>query len=150
MPSAQAMPFTSRQVVTSTAGDYVGSLLNGACLRLLPLLVISLLGSSANAYFYQAWTVALPLELIAFSMTSSFTVEAAANMNQIAAYSRRTLRHIALLIIPMALGLFLAAPFGLGLFGEIYAHEGTTLLRWLVLATPSLVVNTWYLSHAWC
>ena len=148
MPSAQATPVASPQVVTSTMGDYFGSLLAEACVRLLPLLVIGLLGSSANAYFYQAWIVALPLQFVAWSMTASFTVEAAANMNQIVAYSRRTLRHMALLTLPMALAIFLAAPFGLALFGEAYALEGTPLLRWLMLATPSVIVNVWYLSYA--
>jgi O-antigen/teichoic acid export membrane protein len=148
LPSAQAMPVTLRPMVTSTMGDYFGTLLAEACVRLLPLLVISLLGSRANAYFYQAWIVALPLQFIAWSMTSSFTVEASANINQIATFSRRTLRHMAILILPMALVIYLAAPFGLGLFGDSYAREGTLLLRWLVLATPSIIVNVWYLSYA--
>jgi O-antigen/teichoic acid export membrane protein len=148
IPSDQATPITTRQVVTSTTGDYFGTLLAEACARLLPLLVIGMLGSSANAYFYQAWIVALPLLFIPWSVITSFTVEAAANMSQIAVYSRRTLRHVALIVMPMALALFLAAPFVLGLFGEVYAHEGTTLLRWLALATPALIVNTWYLGYA--
>jgi O-antigen/teichoic acid export membrane protein len=147
MSSAQVIPVPSRQMVISTLGDYVGTLLADACVRLLPLLVISMLGSRANAYFYQAWTVALPLLFIAWSMTASFTVEAAANMNQIATYSRRTLRHMALLILPMAVVMFLAAPLGMGLFGEMYAREGTSLLRWLMLATPAIIINVWYLSY---
>jgi O-antigen/teichoic acid export membrane protein len=147
MPSAQVTPVTARQVVTSTTGDYIGTLLAEACVRLLPLLVVGLLGNSANAYFYQAWIIALPLQFVAWSMTASFTVEAATNMNEIAAYSRRTLRHMALLILPMALAIFLIAPLGLGLFGEAYAREGTPLLRWLMLATPPSIFNVWYLSY---
>ena len=55
---------------------------------------------------------------------------------------------MALLILPMAVAMFVAAPLGLGLFGEVYAREGTPLLRWLMLATPAIIVNVWYLSYA--
>lgn len=89
--STQATPITPRQVVTSVTGDHIGSLLAETCVRMLPLLVLNLLGKSANAYFYQSWMVATLLYFVAYSMASSFTVEAAANINQMALYSRQIL-----------------------------------------------------------
>jgi O-antigen/teichoic acid export membrane protein len=144
----QATTITPRQVVTSVTGDHIGTLLAETSARLLPLLVLERLGKSENAYFYQAWVIATTLYYVAGNMTSSFTVEAAANLGQIAVYSRRILLHMARLIAPMALAVFIAAPLGLSFFGAAYARESTTLLRWLSAAALPIIFNTWYLSYA--
>lgn len=146
--NTRATTITPRQVVTSVTGDHIGTLLAETSARLLPLLVLERLGKSENAYFYQAWVIATTLYYIAGNMTSSFTVEAAANLGQITVYSRRILLHMARLIAPMALAVFIAAPLGLSLFGAVYAREGTTLLRWLSAAILPVIFNTWYLSYA--
>jgi hypothetical protein len=76
-PATAGLLVTKRLMITSTMGDYVGSILAESSIRLLPLFVLTLLGGQANAYFYQAWTLALPFLFIAWGMTASFTVEAA-------------------------------------------------------------------------
>ncbi len=144
----QASVLAPRQVVASVAGDYLGSLAAETCVRLLPLLVLNRFGQSANAYFYQAWLLASILQFIAIGMTSSFTVEASAHLPQIATYSQRILKQMARLLLPLAAALFVAAPWGLALFGETYAREGTALLRWLALAQVPILLNTWYLGYA--
>ncbi|HEX9074396.1 MAG TPA: hypothetical protein VF932_01395, partial [Anaerolineae bacterium] len=145
---AQVSPFTKRQFVTSVAGDYSGSILAVTCVRLLPLLVISLQGNSASAFFYQAWIIATPLYDITSNVASSFTVEASANLAQIGAYSRRIILHKARLVLPMAAAIFVSAPFILSLFGAAYARESTDLLRWLALATVPVILNTWYINYS--
>ena len=143
-----ARPLTVREVALSSGGDHVGSLVAEAAARLLPLLIVAVLGASATAYFYQAWLVATTLGLLASGMTDSFTAEAAADRPNIGRHSRDILQYMALLIIPAALVLALGAPLILTLFGKTYAAEGTTLLRWLCLATPLVIFNSWYLAYA--
>ena len=144
----QAATITIRQMVRSVTGDHIGTLLAETCVRFLPLLVLAQLGNSANAYFYQAWLVANLLYLIAYSMTSSFTVEAAGDPKHIVSHSRRVLRQTARLVVPAAIVVFGTASFGLGFYGAVYAREGATLLRLLAIAAVPIVLNAWYLSYA--
>ena len=145
---ARVIRITPRQVIRSVTGDHIGTLLAETSARLLPLMVLLLLGKSANAYFYQAWLVANTLYYIAGNIANSFTVEAAANLSRLAVYSRRILWHMARLIVPAAIAIFIAAPLGLGFFGAAYAQQGTALLRWLAVAGLPIILNTWYLSYA--
>ena len=54
---------------------------------------------------------------------------------------------MALLILPVAALLAVAAPLVLTLFGRTYAAEGTVLLRWLCLSSPLVIFNAWYLAY---
>jgi len=146
--SVTTVPITARQALPSVTGDYLGSLLSDFCVRLLPLLVVTLLGNSAGAYFYQAWLVSTFLFLFASNMVSSFTVEAAASPAETVSYSRRILREMVYVIVPMVVVAVVAAPQILGLFGAAYAQEGVPLLRWLAIAALPAILNTWYLGYA--
>lgn len=146
--SAQTAPITVRQAMPSVTGDYVGSSLSEICVRMLPLLVVNLLGNRAGAYFYQAWLVSTPLFFFAYSMVASFTVEAAGSATGMATYSRRILRQMACLIVPLVVVVVAAAPQILGLFGTAYAQEGVPLLRFLALAALPAMLNIWYLGYS--
>lgn len=140
-------PVHRREVIRSTSGDYLGSLLYEAGVRIMPLLVLNRLGESFTAYYYQSWVVATPMYLVAVNMASSFAVEASADMDRIGQTSRRILRQMARLILPAAALLWLAAPLILSFFGQEYAAQATPLLRWLLLAALPLTLNTWYLNY---
>jgi O-antigen/teichoic acid export membrane protein len=146
--NSQSIPITKNEVIRSISGDYVGSLLVETCVRIMPLLVLQQLGSRSTAYYYQAWTVATPIYMVASSMMHSFVVEASANMNELPKISRKILKQMILLIVPAVLVVFLGARRIMSLFGSSYASESTRLLQWLVLATLPLIINYWFLSYA--
>lgn len=139
---------TLKEVATSVGGDHIGTILAETGIRILPLLVLNLLGKSASAYFYEAWLIGNTIYLIAYNFASSFAVEAASNRQQIVEISRRVLLQKARLVLPLALAVFIFAELGLNVFGADYAREGTALLRWLALATLPMVMNIWYLGYA--
>lgn len=145
---AGSAPLTVREIALSAGGDHIGSLVAETASRALPLVVVALLGAAANAYFYQAWLVAATWGLFAGSMTDSFIAEAAGDRANIGQYSRDILRQMATMILPAATVVALGAPLVLGLFGESYAAEGSTLLRVLCLSSPLVLFNTWYLAYA--
>ena len=144
----EAEALTIREVAWSSGGDHVGSLFAEAASRLLPLVIIGILGGSATAYFTTAWLVATTLQLLAGGITDSFTAEAAADCANIARYSRDALRYMAVLIAPAALVLGIGAPLLFAILPAEYGHQGASLLRWLCLASPLVVFNTWYLAYA--
>ena len=145
---ADAQPLTLREVAATSGGDHVGSLVAEAASRLLPVIVVAVLGAATTAYFFTAWLVATTLGLVAGSMTDSFTAEAAGDRANVRRYSHDILRHMAVVTISAAVVLAIGAPLILSLFGKNYAAQGTTLLRWLCLSSPLIVFNNWYLSYA--
>jgi O-antigen/teichoic acid export membrane protein len=148
-PPAEGLPpLTIREIATTSGGDHIGSLVAEAAWRLLPLVIVAVLGTAATAYFSSAWLVATTLGLIAGAMTDSYTAEAAADRSNIARYSRDIMRHMALIVISAAAVLAIGAPIILTLFGKAYASQGTTLLRVLCLSSPLIVFNNWYLAYA--
>jgi len=131
----------TRTLVRYFAGDYLGSLFFLASTTLLPLLVTRLAGAEANAYFYQAWIISFSLQMVAINTTTSLTVEAAHNERMLHAYGRRIFVSTVGLLGPAVAITVILAPHILRVFGEAYAREGATSLRFLSLAAlPSIVV----------
>lgn len=145
---SQTKAITRGELIKSTSGDYIGGLLAETSTRLLPLLVLYTLGENFAAYYYQAWNISSALLLLAASMTTSFTVEASANMAQLALHTRRILRQMVTLLVPAVLVVWFGAPLLLNLLGENYALESVSLLRWLVVSTLPYLLNSWYLSYS--
>lgn len=139
---------TVREIALSVGGDHIGTLLAETGIRVLPLLVLNLLGESASAYFYEAWLIGNTIYLVAYNFASSFAVEAASNRQEIATISRNVVIQKARFILPLAAGVFLFAHIGLNIFGADYAREGTALLRWLAAAAVPMILNIWYLGYA--
>ncbi|HLO33517.1 MAG TPA: phosphotransferase [Anaerolineales bacterium] len=144
----QTKAITQRELFTSISGDYIGGILAETSTRLLPLLVLFFLGKESTAYFNQAWVVATPFYLVATNMSSSFVVEASANMRQIGIHSRRILRQMLIFLVPAVGLMWLTAPILLSAFGKNYAQGGFQLLRWLILTTLPFMFNAWFLSYA--
>jgi O-antigen/teichoic acid export membrane protein len=130
-----------QQVAEFVAGNYVGSLFFLAATNLLPILVASLAGAAANAYFYLPWMIFVNLQMVALNMAVSLTVEASLDRERLAAHAYRALRHTARLLVPLAAAVALGAPYLLRAFGREYAAEGAGLLRLLALALiPNVAV----------
>jgi O-antigen/teichoic acid export membrane protein len=125
--------FSRPEVVHYAAGNYAGFLCVQAYRTLPPLIVLHVLGSSENAFFYFPWLIMASLTLLTSNISVSLVVEAASDREALRIHARRAVVHTARLLVPIVAGLVLAAPFVLRLFGERYAEEGTTLLRLLAL-----------------
>lgn len=138
---------TLREFAFSVSGDHLGSIAAEATVRLLPVFVVATAGAAQNAYFYQAWMVTNVIALVASGMTNSFVAETAATPAAAGANSRKILKRIAQLVVPATILVGIGAPLVLAIFGAEYAREGSSLLRWLALATLPFIFNTWYLSY---
>jgi O-antigen/teichoic acid export membrane protein/thymidylate kinase len=130
------------------AGDYAGSLFTSAAVGLLPLIVLSVVGASASAYFFVGWTIAYSLQLVSINMATSLMVEGSARRERLAADSRRMTILLLRLQVPAVAAVFLLAPIILHIFGEEYAKETESLLRILALAVIPHGLNAIYLAVA--
>ncbi len=114
--------------------DYMATTLAIGAVAVLPLLVLTLVGSEQNAYFYIALTIVLAFEAFATNAGTSLMVESAIDPERLPSMARMVVRRMLLVMLPLATLLFVAAPFVLAPFGSEYASGGTTLLRLLAVA----------------
>ena len=130
-----------RQVTGMAAGNYAGMLFDLAATFFIPILVANLTTPTEAAYFFIPWMTSIAIELVALSMMSSLTVEAAADLDRLRDLVRRALRHSLLLAAGLAAAMAAVGPLLLELFGDGYADNGTTLL-WLLAAgqIPNVIV----------
>ena len=140
--------FSVKQIVEYGGGLYAGYIFSAAYLRLLPLIVLQVIGSHAAAYFTLPWMIVTSLQLVIPSMMGSLTVEASRDQSKLVKYSRQAFKQTAWLVVPMALFLFVTAPYLLRLFGKEYATEADTLLRLLSLAILPQIITGLYFGIA--
>jgi O-antigen/teichoic acid export membrane protein len=135
-----------RQVVRYVAPDYLGSIFWLITTTLMPLIVTTIAGATANAYYYLAWTIANTLYLIGPSMGSSLIVEASTDPQRLAVYSYRVFKNSVKLVFPAALIIAIGAPLILMVFGKDYSSEGALLLRFLALSAIPSLINAIFVS----
>jgi O-antigen/teichoic acid export membrane protein len=133
-------------IVRFAMQDYAAFALNMAALTLLPVLVVALLGSSSNAYFYMAFTIVVTFDLLFLNVAASLTVEGAYDEARVPLLVRSVVRRFARLLVPGVLFLVVAAPLVLLPFGSDYARQGTTALRLMALASLFRAVIALYIA----
>lgn len=126
-------PFGRRRLVRFLALDYSATVFIQTSLTVLPLLVVAILGSRANAHFYIPFTIAMALDGMFWSMSASLVAEGALSPGRTSALVRLLVRRVALFVVPLVAVLIIAAPLVMAPFGAEYVRESTTVLR-LVLA----------------
>jgi O-antigen/teichoic acid export membrane protein len=131
----------AREVVRFVSVDYIGSVLAQAYGSLLPLLVLSILGATANSSFYIAWTITAGLGLIASNFGLSLLIEGAAAPHRLADLTRGILARCLAITSLGAIVLILAAHPILEIYGSGYATHAASLLGLLAVGTiPSCMV----------
>lgn len=144
--ACDAQPPSSRQVGRFLAGDVTGALCLLATVNLVPVLVAGIVGPGTNAYFYMAWTIGVMIDLLAANMALSLTVEGSFDPAGLARHVKAALRRTMLLLVPIAIGTVLFAPWILGMFGPGYAKYGAPILELLAVATLPRTVTELYLG----
>ena len=136
-------------VARYVGGNYVGFLATMAYRNLPPILVLHELGAKQSGFFYPPWVLATTLSLLTVNLSSSLVVEGAFNRGELAIQTRKAALHAVRLLLPLAILLFLAAPYVLRIFGAAYAANGTTLLRLLAagLIPASICILAWGLAR---
>lgn len=137
-----------RRLARFMAQDYGATVLSQSATTALPLLIVALLGASANAYFYIPYTMVVAFNMLFFSVTTSLVVEGALAEHRIAPLGRRIARHFG---PPLAIGvvvLVAAAPLILLPFGDDYVRESTPVLRILACGCLFRAATMFYIAIA--
>lgn len=135
-----------RPLLRFSVGNHLAYLLSSAAPSLLPLLVVEYRSSIENAWFYVAWTVGTALYVIPGSFATSLFAEGSQVQPDLRSDVYRALYAASVILLPAGLVLYFFGNVVLAMFGVSYAAGGFELLRWLVLATPFVLVNGVYLA----
>jgi O-antigen/teichoic acid export membrane protein len=107
----------------------IGLFAGAAAVRILPILILNVLGAEQSAYFFIAWTIANTISLIPSSISASLLAEGSHDERSLKRHTIRGLVLTALILIPILIVVFSFADRLLGLFGEQYARNSGPLLR---------------------
>ena len=127
--SAKLEDIDRKQLTRFLAQDFFASALFMGAVAILPLIVLSVVGGTGNAYYYIALTITLALEALVANAGMSLTVESAFAQEKLRGLAKVVLQRALMLMVPCALILVVGAPVILSPFGEDYVQEGTPLLR---------------------
>jgi O-antigen/teichoic acid export membrane protein len=135
-PDASTLAFRGRRLARFLALDYLSTVFIQMSLTVLPLIVVATLGTTANAYFYVPFVVALAFDSMSYSIATSLVAEGAMAPDRTPALVRLLVRRISLFVVPLLVLLIVAAPLVMAPFGTEYVQESTSVLRILLCASP--------------
>ncbi|TKK83661.1 lipopolysaccharide biosynthesis protein [Herbidospora galbida] len=144
--TAHRTPPSLRRIVRFAGGDYFGSVFTLAAIYLVPVVVATQVDHRTYAYYGIAVTVGGLLEIFAFTMATSLTVEGSFDPAALGRNTRRALHRSLTVLIPMIALVVAAAPLVLSVFGAEFADNGTPLLRLIALATLARAFVELYLG----
>lgn len=144
--TAHRAPPSLKRIARFAGGDYFGSVFTLAAIYLVPVVVATQVDHRTYAYYGIAVTVGGLLEIFAFTMATSLTVEGSFDPAALGRHTRRALHRSLTVLIPMIALVVLAAPLVLSVFGAEFADNGTTLLRLIALATLARAFVELYLG----
>jgi O-antigen/teichoic acid export membrane protein len=130
------------------AKDYGATVLSQASATALPLLVVGLLGSRANAFFYIPYTMVIAFNMLFYGVTTSLVVEGALAEQQTRNLATTLVRRFALLLVPGTVLMVAAAPLVLLPFGPDYIREGSPVLRILACGCLFRAISVLYMAIA--
>jgi O-antigen/teichoic acid export membrane protein len=108
----------------------------------LPLEVVAQVSVQENAYFYVTWMMCGVFMMVSPAVSSSLFAEGSHTPGDVRHAALRSLRTIAILLVPAALALGLGGQLALGAFGPAYATEGFGLLLVVIASSvPDAITN---------
>ena len=141
-------PEVRREVINDvfhySAGNYFAGILAGLPGVILPIMVINLLGTETNAYFFIAWAISGLLLVIPNATSSSLLAEGSYDAERLRFNVIRSVKFIFLLLLPAIAFIFLFGDYLLLIFGEQYAENSFEVLRILVIASIPFSLNSLY------
>ncbi|MEM4266492.1 MAG: oligosaccharide flippase family protein, partial [Candidatus Nanoarchaeia archaeon] len=126
-----------KRIGSYSFGNYVAGFLGSAPTLLLPIIITNKLGAEMTAYYYIPMMIAGLLFVIPTAVSQSLFAEGSSNKD-LKVSLRKSVKLIALLLIPAVVAVIVFGKYLLGFFGSSYSANGYYLL--LVLAVTGFFV----------
>lgn len=115
--------------------NYFGSIFGMLPSSLLPLIIISRLGSQEAAYFYMPFMIITLINVIPSANAQSFFAEASNDEKELVNHLRKAFRYLFLILTPAVIVVGVFGHLILGFFGPGYTETGTRVLQILAVAS---------------
>lgn len=145
-PRYQSAPdLPPRKELLSYFGSAYGITALGTLAPLLvPIIVVTTLGTEQNAYFALTWSIISAMYLLIGVLVGPFVAEAAAHPEQFPKLAKRFISLLLLVAVAGSFFLAVLAPFGLGIVGPDYRENGTVLVHLAAITIPLSVIGALY------
>lgn len=140
---------TRRTLRNFVVAEYASSVVSNVSTYLTPVLIVTVLGARAGAYFYVPWLISNVNHALLWNISTAFVVEAGYRHEEPKSLLRRSGGLAVAALLPVVVILFFGAPLLLDILGRKYSIGGTDLLRLLALAVIPMTVPTLYEMFAW-
>jgi len=137
---------TIRSAWHYSAGSYIVNLLSASINFMLPIMVVNLLDSKQNAYFYIAWMIASVVFAISRSVSLSLFAEGSHFEDKLGENLVKSLKFTFLLMVPAAVIIALTGKWLLLAFGHSYSTNALKLLWILCISSLPVAFNSLYTS----
>ncbi len=148
-PSYRPFPAIKKGVISKmlrfSVGNYVAEVVGSAQFFLLPLIILSLLGAEATAYFRIAYGVSIILFMIPSAINRSLFAEGSHEPDKLRSNVIRAVRLMFFLLIPALAVIFFFGDKILLLFGREYSQNALQTLWLLSLSALPLAINELYI-----
>lgn len=124
-----------------SAGAYIGGLLGGLPMMVLPIIVLSRFGPTQSAYWYVSMSIASVLYQLPGVVSRVLLGEISQNSSDRRYLVFRATKVMFVILVPVSTGAYFLAPVILSFFGGQYVEGSLAALRWLILAGLPAVLN---------
>ena len=136
----------TRDIRRFSAGMYIASIIGALPQTVLPLIVLSRVGSKESAYWSIAISISSFLFLLPSVINQALMPEVSSRPTERRHLMRRSAILISVVVVPALTVTYLAAPYVLMIFGHTYVTGSLITLRWLILAGFLIMLS--YLTGA--
>lgn len=127
-------------------GNYIARVFLQIPPLVFPIMVVNLLGTEMNAYFYIAWSFISILQVIPSSISNSLFAEGSNQEELFQVNIVKSLKLIFLVLLPAILVFLVLADKILLLFGHLYSKNGTLLLQIISVSVIPWSINYVYIT----
>lgn len=124
-----------KSIASYSLSNYIATFIGGIQIAVLPVLITNNINAATSAYFYFDMMIINLLLVIPSSASQSLFAEGSYVESELKRHTIRTLKIIALFMIPAITVILFFGKYILLLFGKSYSAEGTVFLQIMALST---------------
>lgn len=132
-----------KKLFSFSAVNYISTFLSLAPGSIIPLLITSKLYTSATAYFYISWNITLLLFIVPHSVSQILLAE---DPNLLKTNVIKSIKLIALILIPAVIITIAISEYLLLIFGAEYSQNASRLLQLLAFSSIPFAFNRVYIA----
>lgn len=150
-PNYKPMTIVKPEIISNmffySIKNYIANLITNIPNFILPLIALSFLGATANAYFYISWQISLIILAIPLAMSRSLLAEESITEQRSTANMNKSIKHLLIILIPINFIIFSFGRDMLSLFGDLYSENSFWLLMILTLSSVPYSINIIYAAE---